>query len=76
MWSHVYYQYGVLQSVGNRLCLQAYMKLELSDSCDLSIIMIVSNNRGYNSMQSYYRDKLCISVLSQKEVNMILLKLR
>ena len=30
--------------------------LELSDNCDLSIIMIVSNNHENDSMQSYYRD--------------------
>ena len=41
--------------------------LELSDSCDLLIIMIVSNNRAYHSMLSYYCDKLCMSVLSQKK---------
>ena len=37
--------------------------------------MIVSNNHDYDSMQSYYRDKLYISVLS-KEVNMIFVKVK
>ena len=40
--------------------------LELGDSCDLSIIVIVSNNCDYDSMLSYYCDKLHISVFSQK----------
>ena len=42
------------------------MSLELSDSCDLSIIVIVSNNRNYDNMLLYYHDNLCISVLSLK----------
>ena len=46
--------------------IKCHPQLELSDSCGLSIIVIVSNNHDYDSIVSYYCDKLCISVLSQK----------
>ena len=40
--------------------------LELSDSGDQSIIMIVINNRDLDSILLCYQDYLSISVLSQK----------
>ena len=36
--------------------LEATCTVELSDSCDILIIVIVSNNHDNDSMQSYYLD--------------------
>ena len=42
------------------------LTLELSDSCDIPIIMIVVEYRDNDSMQLYYRNMLDLSMLCQK----------
>ena len=51
--------------------------LWLNDSCDISIIMIVVECHDNDSMQSYYHDRLYLSItLSKMEASMIVLRLR
>jgi len=46
-----------------------HISIELSNSCNLSIIVIVADNCDINSIQSYYRDTLELSILCQKIIN-------
>jgi len=68
----------LLYSINNQhLVIRISNWLELSNSCDLLIIMIVSNSWDNDSMQSYYND---ISKHTPQRIcnssNMILLQLR